>query len=173
MTSNVVCHLPQNIILNVGDLQSDVVFQGFYGAWSVPLHSLLQEAPKYKRWRSQMWQSRKLQVLWNDSVSQWSNDPCSENECHSSTYVQNVESYSCTVPAWTSNAPEASLIIQELWAKMIQAFYIHHLTKGKRQSDNNHSNPIEGEVLQYVWRHVKSVPPSTGLQQLSSNLLSV
>lgn len=106
-----------------------------------------------------MWQSRKLQILWNDSVSQWSNDSCSENECHSLKYVQNVESYSCTVPAWTSNASEASLIIQELWAKMIQAFFMHHPTKGKRQSDNNHSNSTEGEVLQYVWSHVKSVSP--------------
>jgi len=103
-------------------------------------------SPKVEIWRSQMWQSRKLQVPWNDSVSQWSNDSCRENECHSLKYVQNVESYSCTEPAWTSNACEASLIIQELWVKMIQALYMHHPTKWKRQSDNNHSNPTEGGV---------------------------
>jgi hypothetical protein len=43
---NVVHHLLQNIILNVGEYQLNFVFQGFYGVRLVLVHSLLQAAPK-------------------------------------------------------------------------------------------------------------------------------
>jgi len=48
---NVVHHLLQKIILNVGKHQLNFVFQGFYSVRFELVHSHLQAAPKKEIWR--------------------------------------------------------------------------------------------------------------------------
>jgi hypothetical protein len=108
MTLHDVYHMTQNIIFS--NDQSDVVFEGIYTARFVPVHSLLQVAPKKHIWRCQVWQLRRPQVLSIDSVLQWSNHLHNDNKWHSSPSFEDAAHYSCMVPAWTRNASGACSI---------------------------------------------------------------
>jgi hypothetical protein len=82
----------------------------------------------------QLWQSKGPQVVWIDSVLQWSNDSRGENECHFEPPVEKTVNYSRTVLAWTGNATEARFIcfrlyVQELEAKTFRAFYMNSNTR--------------------------------------------
>lgn len=53
-TLHVVCLSPQNTVLNFGNLQLGVSFQGFYVVRFFSVHSLLQVAPEKEIWRHQV-----------------------------------------------------------------------------------------------------------------------
>jgi hypothetical protein len=73
-TLHVVCLLPQNTVLILGNLQMDVSFQGLYVARFLPVHSVLQVAPKKEIWRYQVWQKKGQQstaCCSHSAVQQW------------------------------------------------------------------------------------------------------
>ena len=97
--------------IDIGDLQPDVLFQNVCVSKFVPVHSLLQVAPKKKKIEDIKSGDQgghtffqmiiHLKELLITSI---------ENKRHSKPSAETAANYSCPVPAWTGNASKASSV---------------------------------------------------------------
>jgi hypothetical protein len=120
----------------VGDLQSDVVFQGFYVARFFPVNSFLRIVQKKQIWRCQVWQSRGTEITTGVPREQWSHNSRRKIECHTAPSVEEAAICSWALPAWIGNATEAISIyfrsfVKELQAKTTRAFYMNRPIRTK------------------------------------------
>lgn len=123
MMMHVFCHLLQDIIIDVGNLKSDVLFRSLHGK-SLFLYTHSSRQPQKENWRCKSGNWRSHTVWHVDPTTQCSYDPCSKNKCHSVPSVGAAANYSCsrkTQCFWSKFHP--LLIIQ---ANMTLVFHMNH-----------------------------------------------